>query len=186
MTAYEGAAKAAIIAHKEHAVLTLAKPLGRALALSVMALVVDRPGGESVATALALVPPPTSTAQIRARGHDPMLRIVRSCGRALGACGIVAVPSLALERARRVADQAELSAQDRAVNLSGAFRARPRARRGLADHPLVVVDDVLTTGATAAEVCRALRAVEADVLGVAVIAATRRTGRRGDGEEGEG
>lgn len=76
----------------------------------------------------------------------------------------------ALEHRRRVADQAGLTAADRAANLSGALQARYDLR-GLR---LIVVDDVITTGATLAEAARALRAAGAEVTAAAVIAATAR------------
>lgn len=76
----------------------------------------------------------------------------------------------ALQHRRRVADQAGLGAADRAANLSGALRSRLDLR-GL---HLIVVDDVMTTGATLAEAARALRAAGAHVPAAAVIAATPR------------
>jgi predicted amidophosphoribosyltransferase len=79
-----------------------------------------------------------------------------------------------LEHRRRVADQAGLSAADRAANLSGALRARYDLR-GLR---LIVVDDVMTTGATLAEATRALREAGAKVPAAAVIAATTRHAMR--------
>lgn len=173
VTAYDGAARAAIVAHKERAVLSLAGPLGRAVALSVMAVVADRGAPGSGTTRVMLVPPPTSAAQVRERGHDPLGRVVRSAVRTLAGCGIAARPVPAVERTRSVADQSELSAADRMANLCGAFRVRSRRRPALRGDPVVVVDDVLTTGATAAEVCRALAEEGAEPLGVAVVAATR-------------
>jgi predicted amidophosphoribosyltransferase len=75
-----------------------------------------------------------------------------------------------------VADQADLTAADRAANLSGALRARFDLRGSR----VIVVDDVITTGATLAEAARALRAAGADVRAAAVVAATaRRTSEGG-------
>ena len=66
----------------------------------------------------------------------------------------------------------------RAANLAGALRAHPPALRrlALAGRPVhvLVCDDVLTTGATAAEAQRALRDVGLPPLGVVAVAATRR------------
>ena len=172
VTAYDGPAKVAIVAHKERAVLSLAKPLGRALALSVLAILAGSSRGLPDGAGILLVPPPTSAAQVRTRGHDPLLRILRSCVRSLRSSGIATEPGLVLERVRDVADQSGLSATDRSANLAGAFEARTRVRRGLTARAVVVVDDVLTTGATASEVARALDGAGAEVLGVAVVAAT--------------
>jgi predicted amidophosphoribosyltransferase len=173
VTAYDGTAKAAVVAHKEHAALPLATPLGRALALSVMAVLVAAPPAGGRGRPPLLVGPPTSAERVRARGHDPLLRIVRCCVRSLADSGVPVETRRLLEPSRAVADQSGLSAADRGANLAGAFRVRSRCRRALAGREVLVVDDVVTTGATAAEVCRALAEADADVLGVAVVAATR-------------
>ncbi|MGI5232974.1 phosphoribosyltransferase family protein [Actinoallomurus sp. CA-142502] len=92
-----------------------------------------------------------------------------------GGAGIVCVR--ALRHRRRVADQAGLSAMDRALNLTGAMESR----LDLGGRRVIVVDDVITTGATLAEAARALRAAGADVRASAVIAATQRhSGQEGD------
>ena len=75
---------------------------------------------------------------------------------------------------RRVQDQAGLSAQARAANLEHAVMVRPGARAALAGVPCVVVDDVVTTGATLAECARALRAAGAGPVVAATVAATAR------------
>jgi predicted amidophosphoribosyltransferase len=87
--------------------------------------------------------------------------------------------TVALLRTRPgLADQAGLDATARVANLAGALRAHPPAlrrlaRAGRAVHVLVC-DDVLTTGATAAEAQRALRDVGLPPLAVVAVAATRR------------
>jgi predicted amidophosphoribosyltransferase len=179
VTAYDGVAKAAVVAHKEHAVLSLAAPLGRALALSVMAVLARPSRGAGALAGIALVPPPSSAATVRERGHDPLERILRVCVRSLRAAGIAAESAQVLARTRQVADQAGLSASARAGNLTGAFEVRRRAAARLPGTPVIVVDDVLTTGATAAEVARATRAAGADLRGIAVIAATQRRSAAG-------
>lgn len=154
--AYDGAVRDLLLAHKEHHRLGLADPLGRALALAVRALTTGP---------VVLVPVPSSRAAVRARGHDHARRLAQAAARA---SGCVVRPWLV--PARRVADQSGLSAPQRAANLHGALRARPAAR-GVA---VVVVDDVVTTGATLVEAARALTAAGADVRGAAVVAATAR------------
>jgi predicted amidophosphoribosyltransferase len=140
-------------------------PLGAALAGAVRQL--GRPDG------VVLVPVPSSPAAVRARGQDHARRLARAAARTLP--GVPARPLLRLTRA--VADQAGLDTAARARNLSGALTARASA--GLR---VVVVDDVVTTGATLAEATRALQAAGAQVLGAAVVAATvrRRSGRAGE------
>lgn len=174
VASYDAAAKAAVIAHKEHAVLPLAKPLGAALALSVMAVLAASPARGSAGRPILLVGPPSAARVVRERGHDPLARIVGQARRSLRAAGIAAAVGSVLTRSRVVADQAGLSAGDRAANLAGAFDLKAGSRRRLAGRWVVVVDDVMTTGATAAEAARALSGSGAVVLGVAVVAATRR------------
>ncbi|WP_369688378.1 ComF family protein [Actinomadura macra] len=80
----------------------------------------------------------------------------------------------ALRHTRRVSDQAGLTVSERAANLAGALEAVPRAK--VAGRRVVLVDDVITTGATLAEAARALRAADAEVIGAATLAATQRRG----------
>src|SRR5690606_19239855 len=81
-------------------------------------------------------------------------------------------PALRLRRA--VADQSELDARSRWANLAGAFEVPERRRRVLAERQIVIVDDVLTTGATVADAARAATEAGAVVRAVAVVAATVR------------
>jgi predicted amidophosphoribosyltransferase len=118
---------------------------------------------------------------VRRRGHDPVLRMTRvAAGRAREA-GVPAQVLACLRPARRMRDQSGLDAGQRQANLAGALRVPPRHTRLLEQRLVVVTDDIVTTGATAAEACRALRAAGALVVGVATVAATsRRALKRGD------
>ena len=84
----------------------------------------------------------------------------------------------ALSPVRRLADQAGLDSAARAANLAGAYAVRPRWRGGRVGPRVLLVDDVMTTGATLAEATRALRVDGVRVVGVATIAATQRRGAR--------
>lgn len=170
--AYHGALRALVVAHKEHAVLELAGPLGDLLAL-VVAAQVDRSGGAADA-GVRLVPVPSRASVVRRRGHDPMLRVARRAAGRLRRRGFPVVVTRPLRTAGRPRDQAGLSAGDRRANLDGAFACRRAAAPG--QPPVVVVDDVLTTGATAREAQRALEVEGHLVLGIATVAATRRRG----------
>ncbi len=165
---WDGAVRAMVLAHKESGRTALARPLGAALAVAVGAAA----GSATSRAVIAVVPVPSRPGAARARGHDPLRRTARAAVTFLRAAGVRAVLVPALHHERRVADQAGLSAVDRAANLAGAMAAR--ARRVPAGARVVVVDDVVTTGATLAEAVRALEEAGVQVVGTAVIAATRR------------
>ncbi len=167
---YDGVAKRAVVAHKENGRLTLAKPLGRCLALSVFGVLAR--AEDCRAGLVTLVPVPSSRQSTRERGHDPLLRISRECGRSLRRSGVAAVARPALTFTRSMSDQAGLNATERFANVHGALAVKRHLR--LPERPVVVLDDFCTTGATAAEAARALACAGAEVLGVAVIAATQR------------
>jgi predicted amidophosphoribosyltransferase len=171
-TAYDGEVRKVILAHKEHAGYALARPLGEALALSVRASLEGR-------RAVWLCPVPSSRSTVRERGHDPLRRITAAAARHLRKQGYDVRLADALTVVRRPADQAGLSAGERAANLAGAFGVRSRWAERLTDQPILLVDDVLTTGSTLAEAGRALSARGIAALGCAVVAATRR--RRASG-----
>lgn len=160
VAAYDAPVRDLVVAHKERGRLALTAPLADAVA---RAAALSRPD--------VLVWVPSSRRALRARGYDHARRLAVRTGRLLG------VPALpALQAVRGVADQSGLTAAARAENLAGAFRAHPGAADALAGCRVVLVDDVLTTGATLAEAARALRAAGLHVAGAAVVAAgVRRT-----------
>jgi predicted amidophosphoribosyltransferase len=179
---YEGVLKALVNQHKEHAAFALATPLGKMLADVVRDLLTRLLGGDAPAGVgtVHLVPVPSRPRVVRARGHDPMLRVARVAARRLRRQGVDARVGRFLVSRSAVADQSTLGAAARAANLSGTMACRWSAARSPAGF-VVVVDDVLTTGATAREAQRALEQAGLRVLGIATVAATRklRVGRGG-------
>jgi predicted amidophosphoribosyltransferase len=163
---YDGPFRLLVNAHKEHARFALAAPLGMMLAAAVTALPDPPPGGTRT-----LVPVPSRAAVVRRRGHDPMLRVARAAAVRLRREGQPAVVATVLRSVRASQDQTGLTSGERAANLAGSMRC---VRVPADTRSVVVVDDVLTTGATAREAQRALEAVGVQVAGIATVAATRR------------
>jgi predicted amidophosphoribosyltransferase len=168
-----------ILGHKEHRLLGLARPLAEVLAVTVAAALDDLLPGAPTARVL-LVPVPSRPGTVRQRGHEPTTNLARFAARRLTVLGRPAACLVLLRSRQGLADQAGLDAGARALNLAGAFRAHAPALRRLArsGRPchVVVCDDVITTGATAAEAQRALRAVGLPPLAAVAVAATRRRG----------
>ncbi len=151
-SAYDGAVRTALLAYKERGRRDLAPPLRRLLAAAIDAL--DRPDA-------VLVPVPSAAAARRARGGDHVARLLPRGRRARNA----------LRLARAVRDSAGLDIEARAANLAMALRGAAPPWPGAA---AVVVDDIVTSGATLTEAVRALRAAGWTVSGAAVVAATQR------------
>jgi predicted amidophosphoribosyltransferase len=186
-TAYAGTVRAMVLGHKERRMLGLARPLGDLLAIAVHRALGDvlagapsssRPSGPSEPARIVLVPVPSRPSSVRQRGHDPTRSLVRAAAAQLTREGHPASCVSLLRTRRGVADQSGLDAAARARNLSGAFRVHAPALRALSRSArpvhVVVCDDVLTTGATAAEAQRALRSVGLPPLAAVAVAATRR------------
>lgn len=145
---FDGVAARAIRALKEDGRTGLARPLGDALTAVV-------PGGAD-----AVVPIPSSRSGKRRRGYAVATLLAQRGGLR---------PRRLLRLTRDTVDQRGLGRAERERNLSGAFVA-PRVS-GLR---VVIVDDVVTTGATLADAARALRAAGAHLVGAATVAATER------------
>jgi predicted amidophosphoribosyltransferase len=119
-----------------------------------------------------VVPVPPAGRAARRRGDDPVGAVVVRAVRCLGDPALVVTG--ALRHTRRVADQAGLGRHARAANLSGALAVRHRAREAVRGAACLVVDDVLTTGATVAEAARALRSDGAAHVAAATLAVRAR------------
>ncbi len=112
-----------------------------------------------------LVPIPSSPSNTKKRGFSHTSIMSRALARRLPGAGYREL----LKSARVRLDQVGLSSGDRVKNLEGAFRAD---LRGFHDRvtPVVLVDDVLTSGATMAEAMACLRANGVEVAGFCVFA----------------
>lgn len=154
-----------LIAWKEAGNARLTSVLDHLLA----AAVVEQAGP---AHPVVLVPVPTSRRSRRERGCDLVDDLARSAARLLRQVGVDARVSQALAPVRATVDQVGLGAAERASNLHGAFRLR--SDRALPGRDVIVVDDILTTGATVSEAVRVLSAAGHRPAGIAVVAATPR------------
>jgi predicted amidophosphoribosyltransferase len=181
---YDGSVRAALLAHKEQGRTALARPLGAALARSVRSVVAPTEEGAaprrlspSGRTArVVLVPMPSRRSAVRERGRDPTLAIAQQAARVLrDEGGDVSVRPVLL-MAGSVQDQSGLDAQARAANLRDGVLL-PDRWVALLSHDgtrVVLVDDIITTGASLAAAAVTLRRRGVEVVGAALVAATRR------------
>lgn len=186
---YDGLVRDLVIGHKERHLVSLRRVLGELLGTAVLAVLEARRAHGAV----LLVPVPSRSASVRARGRDVTrdmteraCRVVHEAGG--GRYDVTLAPLL---RSRPgVLDQAGLDVASRRANLTGSMACSTRGLRRLSGrHPsahVVVCDDVLTTGATLWEAQRALGAAGVSVLGHATVAATIRRGPSQDHGESSG
>jgi predicted amidophosphoribosyltransferase len=178
---YEGVLRELLLAYKERGRHTLARTLGDLLATAVAAAV--RAAGAVPGTPLLLVPVPDTAAAARDRYGDHMLRLARRAAVRLNATGWPTGLATPLS-ARPRTDSAHLDSAARARAAIAAFAPRPRELDRMAAAAgqgalVVVLDDILTTGATLTAATSRLRAAGIAVPVAVVLAATRRrTGPR--------
>lgn len=158
---HAGARRRAIVAVKEKGRTDLVSPLAAALHTGLDRLLTWGIVGERVGAPLTLVPAPTRRTAARRRGGDPVTRIAAQACAALP--GVGAVQALRLRP--WVRDSVGLSGVDRQRNIAG----RVRLVRRVAGE-VVLVDDIVTTGATAAESVRTLQIAGVYVSAVLAIA----------------
>ena len=126
------------------------------------------------------MPMPSRRGAVRERGRDPTLAIARAAARSLRAEGRDVSVRRVLRMAGSVQDQSGLDAHARAANLQGAVLMADRPGVALARQcnrhgtRVVLVDDIVTTGASLAAAAATLRGSGIDVVGAALVAATRR------------
>jgi predicted amidophosphoribosyltransferase len=97
------------------------------------------------------VPVPSAPAAVRTRGRDHVRELTRAAVAELRDAGVTAGEARLLRRRGRVRDSAELSVAQRRANLAGSFVLDGTRPRPPTSALLVVVDDVVTSGATLTE-----------------------------------
>lgn len=176
--AYAGPVRPVVNGFKERGRAELARPLGVALALAVAAV---RLGAGAPQMPVVLVPVPASRAALRTRGRDHVRELTGRAVAELRTAGVPASSLRLLRRRGRVRDSAGLTVAQRRANLAGSFLADPRAGAPPEGALLVLVDDVVTTGATLCEAARVLESGPGCGRGpvlAAVLAATPRPSDR--------
>jgi ComF family protein len=117
-----------------------------------------------------LLPVPLSARRLRERGYNQAWELARRLARRLG----TGADAHLLLRIRDTPHQLALPPGERAANVRGAFAVEPLRAAEVRGRHITVVDDVMTTGATAAEIARVLRAAGAARVDVWVLARTPR------------
>jgi len=154
---FTGVARRALHALKYDGERRLAPMLGAAIA---------RRWAKAGAAGEILVPVPASPDRVRERGYDQAALLAAEAGRRLH------LPTVdALERTRATTAQFDLDRAARATNLGGAFQLRPAAARDIQGRWIVLVDDVVTTGATLAACATTL--LDGGALAVSAVTVAR-------------
>jgi predicted amidophosphoribosyltransferase len=166
---YQGAVREAIVANKRGSTVGLGPALGRRLAR----VVEERRGGWAPEVVVFI--PSHLSRQLMRGGVGGGQGIARSVAKELG------LPVVdALKTTRRVGKQSLLRDVDRKENVRGAFALKIgtffRTGRRVCGREVLLVDDVLTTGATASEAARILKAGGAAGVRLAVAARAVRRG----------
>lgn len=156
---YEGNVRKSLLRFKFHGARNLAQGYGRMLAMTVAR---EYPGGFDVLTWI-----PVSPMRRFRRGYDQVELIARAVGKELGM-----KPVSLLRKVRHNPAQSGLQdAEARRKNVQGVYRTRSGA--DIAGQRILLLDDILTTGATAGEAARVLREAGAKEVHCAAMAARK-------------
>jgi predicted amidophosphoribosyltransferase len=157
-TGYRGVGRTVVLAHKRHLVRALAPALG-----SFVADAVERV--QPAPLPVTLVPIPPHRHAIRVRGQDTVRAITQAAADALQSRGWSACMQPILVRTEARASLAGATKAQRRALVEGAFRVRTPPQT-----PVIVVDDVVASGATLRSALLTLQAAGCTVLGGAAAA----------------
>lgn len=154
---YDDVARSLVLSFKYGDRLDLAPTMGRWMA---------RAGREILAEADALIPVPLHWRRSWARRFNQSALLAQTISRA---CGRPVLDHV-IRRIKATPQQVGLSRPERARNVQGAFRVPPDGKAAIAGRRLVLVDDVLTSGATVDSCARVLLRAGARNVDVLVFA----------------
>ncbi len=155
--AYDDGARRLLLGFKHADRTECAAPFGRWMA---------RAGVDLVGSADVIAPVPLHWTRLFRRRFNQAALLAQALGRE---SGVAVLPRL-LHRTRVTASQGRLGPMARQRNVAGAIAASAAAPALVTGRRVLLVDDVLTTGATAAVCARALKAAGADAVDVLVLA----------------
>lgn len=164
-TPFEGSIRELITAHKDRGRSDVTWLLRRLMRYAIAQALAD---SSDQSSASVVVPIPSSTSSRRERGRSPLTELTP----AISDGHVRRVQ--ALQHTRAVADQSRLSKQARERNLAGAFGVRPSMLSRVRGCTVLLVDDVVTSGATLNAAAAALRAANVQHVVAATIAHTPR------------
>lgn len=163
VVAYDDIARALVHRYKYGDQIHLAKTLGAMMTAA---------GRELINDAGVVVPVPLHRARLWTRRYNQAAVLAQAIAAGSGK------PLLldALGRGKRTSPQVGLTRAERAANLTGAFHVPPGRRPLIEGRRILLIDDVLTTGATAGAASRALRRAGAAAVDVLTFARVTRDG----------
>lgn len=172
LTAYTGPVRDLVVAWKDRGRVDLTGPLTEALAAGAAAVAGVLRAARLAPSPLLVVPAPSSGAARRRRGADLVGLLAEGAAAGCEGAGVPARAAPVLAQRRGMRDQVGLGARARGRNLGGGIRWRARSPAPAPAQPVLLVDDVLTTGATLAACERCVREAGGVVVGALTLAVT--------------